>query len=488
METNGAGDTTDAVDSPLDSPQDRLSTGRILGYSLPAFGSAMVLISVGVYLPKFYTDELLVGPALLSWVFLLGRFWDAVTDPVMGYVSDRTRTRWGRRRPYFLVSAVPIGVLFYYIWSPATGLSQTGLFVHLLVCYLALYTFWTVFSIPYISLGAEMTMHYHERTRLFGARQAFFVAGTAVGTLAPVYFARHAGDAREGYSMMAAVFGALTMLLIVFAFTRVKENRSHEAPNPLPFFRGLRVTFKNRAFVVLVLVYVTSLVGSSFLAMLTPYIAQYVIHESWVVPYVVLAFMGGSVSSIYLWVQLAKRFGKNKTWSLAMAIGTAGYFLSLTYHEGTWVRWIVLAVIVGAASGCTSAIGNAILADVVDSDELETGKRREGAFFGIMALLDKAAVGLAAFIGLRGLHAIGYQPNVEQTESVIFGMKFLYCLLPAICHLVALILFQRFPITREVHAGIRAELARRAASRRRDADAGTAPAGAVLRPGVTPRS
>jgi sugar (glycoside-pentoside-hexuronide) transporter len=437
---------------------ERLPTGQIIGYSLPALGSAVVLISVGVYLPNFYTDELLVAPALLSWVFLLGRFWDAVTDPLMGFVSDRTRTRWGRRRPYFLLSSVPICVLFYLIWSPDGSLSERELFVYLLITYLGLYTFWTVFNIPYISLGAEMTTSYHERTRVYGGRQAFFFAGTALGTLAPVYFVSQAGNPRDGYSTMALVCGGLTMLLILFAFFRLRENPSHQHPEPLAFFEGLRLTFRNRAFVILVAVYLTSIIGGSFIAMLTPYIAKYVIGAPWVIPFVVLAYIGGAIASMPLWVRMAKRRGKNRTWTLAMLVGAVGYFITFSYHEGTWIRWIVLAVVVGSAVGCTSAIGNAILADVVDGDELETGRRREGAFFGIMAFLDKAAVGIAAFIGLRGLQAIGYQPNVEQTESVIFGLKFLYCLLPGACHVLALLLFQRFPMTPEVHARIRAAL------------------------------
>ena len=115
-------------------------------------------------------------------------------------------------------------------------------------------------------------------------------------------------------------------------------------------------------------------------------------------------------------------------------------------------------MVVGAGNGCTMTLGPAVSADVIDSDELETGRRREGAFVGVWSFVDKAAVGLAVFLGLQGLDAIGYEPNVEQNADVIGGMKFLYCLLPAIFHLAALLILQRFPITPEVYAGIRARL------------------------------
>jgi GPH family glycoside/pentoside/hexuronide:cation symporter len=444
--------------------EERLPLTDILTYSIPAFATSMILVSVAIYLPNFYTDELGVTAGMLSWVFLAGRVWDAVTDPVMGHISDRTQTRWGRRRPYFLISAVPICFVFYVIWTPDRTLSPNGMFMHLLLAYLALYTFWTVFSIPYISLGMELTPAYHERTRLFGTRQAFFVAGTTTGMLAPALFASAAGDKLTGYAWMAAVFGVLALVLILIAFARLREKTDSLKRSEIPFFEGLRITFRNRGFVVLLFVYLAALVGGSFIAPLTLYMAKYVIKAEWVVKYVMLAYMAGSLFSIPLWLRLSRRVGKNKAWTVALIIATIGYGLSYTYHEGTWIRWIVLAVVVGAGAGCSMTLGPAISADVIDSDELETGKRREGAFMGVWSFVDKAAIGLAVFVGLQGLDYIGYVPNVDQTPTVIEGMKFLYCVLPTVCHIVAIIIFQWFPITPEVHAEIRAKLDARAAS------------------------
>jgi GPH family glycoside/pentoside/hexuronide:cation symporter len=442
---------------------ERLSIGQILSYALPAFGMAMILISVAIYLPIFYTDYLGVTAGMLSWVFLIGRVWDAVTDPMMGHLSDRTRTRWGRRRPYFLIAALPMWAVFYLIWSPSPGLSTNGIFLHLLICYLALYTFWTIFSVPYASLGMELTPAYHERTRLFAGRQGLFIAGTAAGMLAPRIFENAVGDKLTGYAQMAILFGGITVLLILITFWRIRERPRSTASPVYPFFKGLKVTFRNRAFLVLLLVYMAAVVGGSFIAPLTLYIAKYVIVAEWVVPYVMLAYLAGMLFSIPAWLRLAKRFGKNRTWTLAMMVGTIGYTLSYSYHEGTWLLWIVLAVVVGSSTGCSMTMGPAIAADVIDSDELETGMRREGAFVGVWSFLDKAAVGLAVFIGMQGLDRIGYVPNVEQTPGVIEGMKFLYCLLPAVLHLAALLIFQKFPLTPEVHAQIRAQLnARRA--------------------------
>jgi sugar (glycoside-pentoside-hexuronide) transporter len=439
--------------------EERLPTEQVLSYALPASAMSLILISVAIYLPNYYTDELGVSAGMLSWVFLAGRIWDAATDPLMGHVSDRTRSRWGRRRPYFIVSALPIWIVFYLIWSPSAELTVSGTFVHLLVCYILLYSFWTVFSIPYASLGMELTQSYHERTRIFGYRQAFVLAGTAVGMLAPFAFTQLMGDKAAGYSTMALVFGGVSAALICITFVRVRERPRAVGGETFSFFAGLKTTFSNRAFVVLLLVYLTSYVGGSFIAPLSIFMAKYVIRVEWAMQPVMIAYLVGSMLSIPIWLRLSKLLGKNRAFSIGMIVGTLGYAASTTYHEGTWIRWVVLAIVVGAANGCTMTLGPAIAADVIDSDELATGARREGAFMGIWSFADKAAVGLAVFIGMQGLEYIGYRPNVEQSEDVIAGMKFLYCVLPALLQFVAFVIFQRFPITPELHEKIRAELA-----------------------------
>jgi sugar (glycoside-pentoside-hexuronide) transporter len=444
--------------------EERLPLGQVLSYALPASAMSLIMISVAIYLPNYYTDELGVSAGMLSWVFLAGRFWDAVTDPLMGHISDRTRTRWGRRRPYFIVSALPIWVVFYLIWSPSPSLTTSGTFVHLLVCYILLYSFWTVFSIPYVSLGMELTPNYHERTRIFGFRQAFMLAGTAIGMLAPFAFTKLMNDKAAGYSIMALIFGGISAVLICITFVRVRERSRGADEGTFSFFAGLKATFSNHAFVVLLLVYLTSYVGGSFIAPLSIFMAKYVIKVEWAMQPVMIAYLTGSMLSIPIWLRLSRRFGKNRAFSIGMMIGTLGYAASTTYHEGTWIRWVILAVVVGAANGCTMTLGPAIAADVIDSDELSTGARREGAFMGIWSFADKAAVGLAVFIGMQGLEYIGYEPNVDQSEDVIAGMKFLYCVLPALLQLAALLIFQRFPITPELHERIRAELAARRGS------------------------
>lgn len=437
-----------------------LTKGQIITYALPAFPASLLLITVAIFLPNFYTDDLGVTAGMLSWVFLIGRFWDAITDPAMGYISDNTKSRWGRRRPYLIVAALPIWLAFYLIWSPDPSLSPTMLFVYLLVCYLSLYTFWTVFYVPYHSLGMELTSDYNERTRLFAVRQVFYVLGTVAGMLLPIYLAKKMGSRLEGYSVFALFAGGIVVLVLVVAFWRLRERTDIQRPESYPFFHGLKITFRNKAFIILVATYMASVVGGSFLAPLTIYMAKYVIKETWVVQWVVLCYMGGSLVSIPCWAYLAQKTNKVTAWKIAMAVGVVAYFGSIAYAEGTWLLWLILAFTAGTTYGCTMAIGPAIIADVIDSDELETGQRREGAFVGVQSFVDKAAVGIAIFIGLQGLAYIGYVPNVEQTPQVQSGLIFLYGILPGILHIIAIMIISKFPITPEVHQEIQQKLTR----------------------------
>jgi GPH family glycoside/pentoside/hexuronide:cation symporter len=286
----------------------------------------------------------------------------------------------------------------------------------------------------------------------------FAVIGVAVGMLAPFAFAQAMGGKELGYPAMAATLGGVGVMLILVTVVGVRERPRQDTAASLPFAAGLRATLANRPFRILLAVYLASHVGGSFIAPLSLFIAKYVIKVEWAMQPVMLAYLAGSVASIPVWLRISKIHGKNHTWTLGMIVGTLGYAASYSYHEGTWIRWMILAVVVGAASGCTMTLGPSIAADAIDSDELQTRRRREGVFMGVWSLVDKAAIGLAVFIGMQGLEAVGYVPNQEQTEPVIAGMKFLYCLLPAILNAVALIIFQRFPITREVHEQIRAQL------------------------------
>jgi GPH family glycoside/pentoside/hexuronide:cation symporter len=436
----------------------KLSKREIFTYGLPRSCVAMMLISVSIYLPKYYTDTLLLAPALIGWTFMIGRIWDGITDPLMGYLSDRTKSKMGRRRPYLLLSALPIGIAYYFLWSPPQGLGKTELFFYVTILYLLTFTFWTIFTIPHTSLGAELTMDYHERTVLTGVREALGAFGVLLGTAAPAILAIFILDQQKVYSIVAAVVGCLAAIFILICFLNVKEDPKFQLKRPLPLKKSFTVMFKNRPFRILVLLVMMCYIGYAFVPILTLYVGDYVVKTPKVAPLVIITYLLCTVVSIAFWTRLSKRIGKKKALARGLLLSSIAFALTTYYHEGTWLAWLLLAAATGTGYGSLLAITPSMMADVIDLDELHTGNRREGAYFGIWHFVDKAAMGITAFLGLQALGFLGYVPNQEQTLVVIWGLKALYCILPAICIGAAYFILRYYPIDFQEHCRIRAEI------------------------------
>jgi GPH family glycoside/pentoside/hexuronide:cation symporter len=435
-----------------------LSNGLLVAYALPRSGSSMIFVMVAIYLSKFYTDTLLLAPAFVAWTFLIGRIWDGFTDPIMGYISDGTRSRMGRRRPYFLVAAIPVAVAYFYLWSPPDTLKDWSLFVHLTLAYLATYTFWTVFSIPHNSLGAELTMDYHERTLLTGVREGLGFVGLLVGTLVPPLFAARFGGEAKGFSYLAAATGGITALFILICFLTVKENPEFQRRDRISLREGLRALYRNRPFRTLVIAFVVALIGNAFIPILVLYVGDYVVGMPDFAPYIIFSYILMAAVSIPFWTRLSRRIGKKETWSRALLLASLAFGCATYIHEGTWIIWLALAVLAGFAYGCTMALAPSMMADVIDLDELRTGQRREGAYFGVWSFIDKSALGLAVFVGMYSLDLMGYVPNQPQTLRVYWTIKTLYFIVPAVCFAASCYLFRFYPITQQEHERIRAEI------------------------------
>jgi oligogalacturonide transporter len=204
----------------------------MLSFGMAVFGIGMMDYAITVFLLFYYSDILLLGAAAAGTAYFIGKIWDAFTDPFMGYISDHTRSRLGRRRPYLLACPLPLGFSFFLLWTPMLGYSQTRLFLHLLVSAILFYTFLTMFYIPYNALGAELTPHYHERTVLMGVRQGVFIFGLLIGAVTPMAITRH---------FVEKISLALTMLLVGAILSLIGYVANHEQ-SPETIF-GMRMVF-----------------------------------------------------------------------------------------------------------------------------------------------------------------------------------------------------------------------------------------------------
>jgi GPH family glycoside/pentoside/hexuronide:cation symporter len=433
-----------------------------LAYAAPAFALAVVGIPIYVFIPKFYTDVVGVSMASVGVFLLAVRLFDAVSDPLMGLLSDRSRTRFGRRRPYLALGSVLLAISLYLLFNPpeANGQDPTKWFG---LAIFAVFLFWTIVVVPYESLGPEITFDYDDRTSLFAFRDGLLIAGTLAAASAPaaVQWAfglpSNAQGERDKFFWISVLYAPLLIVLCWWCVFSIKETPFVGSANSPELARGLRGLMRNRPFLILLTSYTVAAFGSNLPATLILYYVEYVLDSQYSNLFLMIYFITGIIF-LPAWIRLSKRFGKKAAWLLAMALNTGAFLGVFFLGPGDEEIYGILVFSSGIGFGATIAIPSAMQADVIDYDELLSGERREGQYVGVWSIARKLAAALGVGVALQILAASGYAPNSPQSEQVRFVLSVLYALVPCICNLVAFLIAMTYPITSEVHREIRAAI------------------------------
>ena len=445
----------------------------LFAFGAPAVGAGYMYLLLALYVMKFSTDVLLIAPAIMGLIFSVSRIWDAISDPLVGYLSDRTTTALGRRRTWILFSFVPIAIGFYAVFAPPVSLSGDALTWWMAASIIGFYSAMTIFFVPHMALGAELSNDYHERSRLFGLRHAFYTVGSilSLGTMMLLLNEefREGGDVRamaEEYALYAIIAMSVLVLYAVVNLRERPEFQGRLNSSPTSAFRDV---WQNPHARLLVIVTFIENVGSSAIAVLTLYVTQYVVGDPLSAPFIILAYMLPSTASVPMWLPLSRRFGKIRVWMVGMALyGLAfGGMFFLPFMETVDARLtliIVMAAFAGLAAGCGGTIGPSVQGDVIDYDEYKTGERKEGSYFAVWNFTYKSALGVMLLLTGFVLEASGFVPNQPQTMTVQIAMVSLYGALPLLCYAIGVVLFSRFKLTEQEYSVIRAELDRRAAA------------------------
>jgi len=455
-----------AVERPAVVPR-RLPAGQKLAYGFGDIIVGMRMTAFQFHLLPFYTDVVVLAPWLAGLGKMLGLVWDGVNDPITGYVSDRTLTRLGRRRPYLLGAALPMGLTFGLLWTPPAHLGALTGFLYLVLAYVLLDTFFTLYATPYLALGAELSSDYHERTQLSAARAFFHVVGLFVGGVVPGIVIRRYTSPATGYAVMGLAMGAFMTLVALLTGGLVREVppavRTPSRISWRTFAAGMTSTFRNGPFRVMIVTFALILLGGGVHQTLVPYAFRYWLGMPQRVNAVIGIYLAASVVSLPLWTRLARRLGKDRALRLCMLWATVALAaLPFLFAPGmSNARLATILVLAGLGNGGWVVLPVAITADIIDHDELETAERREGAYFGVWTLVMKVAAGLASGIVGVALQLLGYVPNVTQTATAVLGIKLLYGPVPAVFIAGAYLVFRRFPLTRERHQELQAALAAR---------------------------
>ena len=442
----------------MSAAEEPLTLGQKLVYSAPTFAGAAVAIPILIHMPKFYSDTVLVPVGYIAIAIAVARALDAIIDPAIGWLSDRTETRLGRRRPYLLIGAPLCALALYFLFSPPAALAPSQAGVWFGVAFALYFFFHAVYEIPYLGMGAELTSDYHERTSLFGWRTAFLILGTIVATVMPAVLTKSLG-VRGAMSALGALFGGLLVALYLLLVLRVRERPRAVRHTPSALVPGVRVALRNRPFMILLLTFVIASLPSAIPALLLPFYTDYVIRpENALNTYTMFLFLyfGCGFAFVPMWVALARRYGKLPTWLASFAVGiSAG--IGLFFAGQGDVLWVALLhVWAGIAFGTSFLLLPAMQADVIDYDELYTGQRREAQFTAFWAMVPKFVAIPGAALPIALLAMIGYVPNQPQTPAVLLGIRVLYALVPATFGAIAFFMARRYPIDEKTHAAIRA--------------------------------
>jgi GPH family glycoside/pentoside/hexuronide:cation symporter len=440
----------------------RLPLLDLLAYSLPTASVAYLGLLIGLYFFKFATDELKIEPAIIGTIFLVARIWDAVSDPLTGYLSDRTQTRLGRRRPWLLASAVPMAFAALAPWSPPAQLGSVGLVLWVAAGLLIWETVATTFAVPHTALGAELSTDHHERTRIFAFRHV--ASGIGFALVAAALYAMTTSEDKSATALrLALAGGVLSTLFIGLAVVRLREPEEHQGRTTAKPLAAIADVWRNEHARLLLIVFLIESLGAATLGVLGPYLTQYLMGDESLFTPLLVSYFVPSLLFVPVGLPLSRRFGKKATWVASMCL--SGLAFGLLFFAAPGRAWLIYASGIGAGIGGAigAMVGPSVQADVIDYDEYKTGERKEGTYFAIWNFVRKCASGLIGWLTGMTLQIVGFEPNVEQTETTLFAMRFLMGIFPFAAFAIGSLLFLQFRLTESEHARIRLELDARGA-------------------------
>ena len=446
--------------------------------------------SIGMMRSIFYaiylTDVVGLEPRLASFGALVGIVWDAVNDPLIGLISDRLHTKWGRRRPFLLWFAIPFGLSFIILWSAPDWDSQIALLIYVTISFMISDTLTTLVSVPFMSLTPELTPYYDERTSLTSFRSFFQLVGAlsmviAAPTIVDLVL-RTGGSQQQGFMTVGAIFGAISAIPLLLIGFFIRETSTPEQRQSLPYLQTLKAAWKNRPFRYAVGLHMLNWTTVDMVAIIFPYFLLY-----WVAKgdlFASIHFLGFDLAYesaffgilmlvcilfIPFWLWLSKVRDKREAYAWGMTFWVLVTFLIYTIQPGQTDTLLLLAALAGVGVSAAYTLPDSLFADVIEWDELRTGRRQEGIFYGIRALIRKLTGALVIFITLQALGWAGYVTPPEdvvqfmQSDSALSMIRLLVSPIGAWMLSGTIILAWLFPLSREQHHRIQRLLERRRA-------------------------
>lgn len=452
--------------------KDKLSFWNKVIYGIGDLGFSMNNSIIAAYFPIFMMDVIGMSPALVAIILFVGRSWDYVNDPIVGHISDRTRTRWGRRRPFLLFGAIPFGLSFILLWlSP--NFSQTGLIIYYSLGYIVYEALATVVYMPYFALTPELTEDYDERTQLTSFRMLFNILGSLTAYIFPMMvIGSMVPENTKKVLLMGVIAGAIAATPLIGVFLGTKEKKEHMMEKKPKLIPSLKAAFKNRPFVfgagIYLLTWMTILVVETNLLLYIKYIIAREGQSSLIMASIFIT----AIIALPLWNWAAKHWNKRLAYIIGIAFWAVVMMMLILLTPET-PFWLILVLCIMAGIGVSAAqvLPWSIIPDAIEWDEWKTFERHEGMFYSLITLMGKIANSIAVPLSLMVLELTGYQSgSAIQANSALMGIRLVIGPIPAVLLTIGIIFAIFYPLSRKQHHKIVQELKERRAVRKQKRD------------------
>ena len=439
----------------------KLTLKTRVGYGVGDIAICLYWSGVGLYLLYFYTDVVGISPSLAGLIYGIGMFWDAITDPFMGYMAERTRTRWGVYRPYLLFGNIPLALSFILLfWVPP--LEGSALFIFLLFANLLHRTCFTLVSVPFSSLTPRITSDSQERTNLTGFRMLGAQTGTNLMALLafPIIFWVGGEDESMGFVVLACIAGLAALAIHAVTFLTVKEPLNDQGIERVggSLSEAAKAIGKNGpfwlVFTATLIVGITTIFFGNNLIYYSKYALN--LHEY----QGTILFTSGIVAflSIPIWWFISNKIGKKLTWLISSSITLMALLIFYLYEINTLQELLFLVAFIGFGSGAGGILFWSMLPDTIEYGEVHTGVRSESSLYGFMTFAQKGSIAFAIIILGIVLDFIGFQANEIQSENTISNMKAIMTIIPSMGIAISLVIIYFYPIDAKMHKDLLRQL------------------------------
>ena len=440
---------------------DRLSRRTKFLYGIGDTGFSLTGTILGAYFAIFLTDVVGVRPGIAAVAIFVGRTWDYVNDPLIGHISDRTRTRWGRRRPFLLFGPLPFALAFTLLWYRPPLQSDLLLAIYYAAAYVLFDAAATFVYMPYFALTPELTPDYDERTALTSYRMFFSILGSLVAFTVPAMIVGgFAPQNAPRVLLMGLIFGLVSALPLWLTFLGTRERGDYMALEQPAILRSLRAALRNRPFVFSLVIYLCTWVSMNVVQATLLFFLKYIVQREAQSDLLMAAIFVTAIVVLPFWQWASRRWSKRWAYVAGVAFWAVVQIVLITLNAASGLGLILtLCVLAGIGVAAAHVLPWAIIPDAIEWGELQTGERHEGMFYSLVTLMEKITSSLAIPLVLLLLEVTGYVPNApQQPASALLGIRIAIGPVPALFLSFGILFAILYPLSRERYAQVVQEL------------------------------